>query len=272
MVHTVTALITDINQDTIHWFLSFSKDLLISAAGGYVGGALAYGWYIERKEVRKNQAAKKSACTKALLATQMVLSFQMQELNDLRKICQCILDFEFAATKLGDLLKNADTLTVAQMLDKMGKGGKSHDLFRATQFIIQKPSSNHIINLPHDIFDIRELKLPTENGSKAALTHYFQQLAACNRGYVKIISLLERHNETRDMVFNQLISTPEIAAMRHTVDTDKLKFLCTIVAMTKISIDILEKSTPIVKEMEEANEQTSNFIATIGLAEAIHKA
>ncbi|MDP1573618.1 MAG: hypothetical protein Q8L78_01600 [Coxiellaceae bacterium] len=270
MIHMINEITSGVDKNTIHWFLAFSQELLISAVGGFVGGALAYGWYIERKETRKNEAAKKSACTKALLTTQMVLLFQIQELKDLQKICQCILDFEFGAAKLGELLKGADTLAVTQMLDHIGKGGKSHEIFRATQFIIQKPSSNHIINLPHDIFDIRELNLESDITSQPELNHYFRQLTDCNRGYVKIISLLERHNETRDMVFNQLVSTPEIIAIRHTVDTDKLKFLCTIVAMTKISIDLLEKTTPVLKEMRDAFEKTGRYINAIGLSESIH--
>lgn len=269
MIHAINTMISGIDKDTVHWFLGFSKELVISAVGGFVGGALAYGWYIERKEVRKNEASKKSACTKALLSTQMVLLFQIQELKDLQKICQCILDFEFAAEKLGTLLKGADTLAVANMLDKLGKGGKSHEVFRATQFIIQKPSSNHIINLPHDIFDIHTLNLHSDITSQAELNRYFRALTDCNRGYVKIISILEHHNETRDMVFNQVIATPEVTAMRHNIDTEKLKFLCTIVAMTKISIDISEKVGPIIKEMEHAFEQTGRYIKTIGLSDSI---
>jgi len=89
------------------------------------------------------------------------------------------------------------------------------------------------------------------------------KLAACNRGYVKIISLLERHHETRDMVFNQLISTAESAAMNSAIDAEKLKFLSTIVAMAKISIDTLEKTAPILKDMEEAFAQTESFLRVI---------
>lgn len=63
--------------DFIHWFMGFSRELIIAAVGGFVGGALACGRYIEGKENKKNELSKKSACTKALLTTQMVLLFQI---------------------------------------------------------------------------------------------------------------------------------------------------------------------------------------------------
>ncbi|MCX7125510.1 MAG: hypothetical protein NTU49_07150, partial [Gammaproteobacteria bacterium] len=225
----MTQLFTIVNpvahKESIHWFLDFSKELIISTVGGLVGGALAYGWYIERKETRKNEYAKKSSCTKSLLKTQMVLSFQMQELHELRDVCQKIVDFEFANSKLGDLLKDADTKQVGKLLDKLGRGGKSHELFRATQFIIMKPSSNHVISMPHDIFDMKELKLNSAVVSQSELNNYFQALSASNRGYARLISFLERRNETRDMVFNQLIATPENESLTSGENLEKLKFL-----------------------------------------------
>ena len=83
MIHFFTQFDPTLHKSTVHWFFGFTQELIISTIGGFVGGALAYGWYIERKEARKNEAAKKTACTKALLTTQMVLLFQIQELQEL---------------------------------------------------------------------------------------------------------------------------------------------------------------------------------------------
>ncbi|OGT50097.1 MAG: hypothetical protein A3E82_02155 [Gammaproteobacteria bacterium RIFCSPHIGHO2_12_FULL_38_11] len=263
MYHFFNLFDPSLHKNTVHWFFGFTQELIISAVGGFIGGALAYGWYIERKEIRKNEAAKKSVCIKALLTTQMVLQFQIQELKELQIVCQAVLDFDFANSKLGELLKDADTLQVGKLVEKIGRGGKNHELFRATRFIIMKPSSNHIINIPHDIFDIKDLKLKSKIISQDELNTYFQSLSACNRGYVKVISLLERRNETRDMVFDQLISTPEIAASINGNNTEKLKFLSMIVATVKLSLDELAKINPLLAHMEAAAEKTTFFIDSI---------
>ena len=223
MIHFFTQFDPTLHKSTVHWFFGFTQELIISTIGGFVGGALAYGWYIERKEARKNEAAKKTACTKALLTTQMVLLFQIQELQELNAACQSVLDFDFANSKLGELLKNPDTLEAEQLLNHLGKNKKSHELYRSTQFVIMKPSGNHIIAMPHDIFDIQDLKLESSAITQTELNRYFQSLSACNQGYVRIIALLDRRNETRDMIFNQLIATIDMAASKDAEFMDKLK-------------------------------------------------
>ncbi|MCX7120841.1 MAG: hypothetical protein NTZ67_03575 [Gammaproteobacteria bacterium] len=260
MLHFLNAFDPSLHKSTMHWFFGFTQELIISAVGGFVGGALAYGWYIERKETRKNEATKKSACLKALLTTKTVLQFQAQELKELQIVCQEILDFDFANSKLGDLLKDADTLQVGKLVEKLGRGGKSHEVFRATRFVIMKPSSNHVVNMPHDIFDIKDLELKPNKVSEDELNAYFQSLSACNRGYVKVIGLLDRRSETREMIYDQLISTPEVAENTGGINVEKLKFLSMIVTMVKLSLDAIEKINPLLKHIETASVKTTFFI------------
>jgi len=257
------------HQHAVHWLFSFSRELLISAIGGFVGGALAYGWYIERKEVRKNLAAKQSVCTKALLTTQMSLLFQMQELKDLQNICKNILNFELDKTKLSELLKNSDAKAIFNIMEMLGRNEKSHEVFRSTQFIIIKPSINHLIQMPHDIFDMKELALDEKIVTKQEIDRYFQGLANCNRDYVNVIAMLERNQETKDVVFDQLIITPEVEPLVRKYDSRKIKFLSMIVGVGKISSDILIKIEPLLKKMEYLFSETEKYIRAIGIAESL---
>ncbi len=193
-------------HNQIHSFLycliksEWAKLIITTLIGGLAASLIAY-WIMIWRENKKDIHRKKEKCTAALLATQMALILQMQEIKAREYWVNSVLEFKLCGEKLCEHFKDiSDMEKQKEYLFKMNQDGKYEvrDLGELLQHIIIRKTD--AIVLPYEIFEIPIIKSSIII-TTSELAEYFFKLANCNREDALIHSLFTRHNQ----IFNKII-------------------------------------------------------------------
>lgn len=252
-----------------HSLVDFFYDLGIAILGGAVAGYLSgyfSGKYVYNKVVKINEDArdlrqkneiearvedeKKTECTKAFITTQMKLMLQMSSLKGLHKTMENMLDQSLATGKIRDFFPNGfDRGVFFKIQDQIVT---SENLNFFTDYLVTPSSfSDVVIEIPFQIYDMSKFS------EKEKLSKFFGNLSNHNKNYFDIVSLINRRNHIRDVLF---LNTPVM---------DPMVLSSVIQASIKTAFDLEGKIKSLIDFEFRSFEEASQYILEIGLTKPI---
>ena len=246
------------NNIASHSWSDFLYESSIAIIGGLASGILVYVGVIRfiesRREIRlkkneedKKEFEKKYECTKEFLALQMKLILQMNALRGFDDIVKKILDCKISdGTIRGIFSSGFNPKNFEACKDIIIESVKSIPIF--TDYYITPESSNLIIDIPFQIYDMNNFK------EKEVLSVYFNELSSYNKNYFDILGLIRRRNYIRDQFLME----------KSFSDKNQISF--NIIYMTiKMAFDIDNKIQSLIKSEHASFKQAQKYISELGL-------
>jgi len=269
-------------------FLTFDwQEWLKLITTTFVGGLLSYFYVMYRedkkekrdikRENEKDENKKRVTCTTALLNTQMMISFQMDELKGVEDICLSITNFAISGVTLREHLKSIGGISAkaAKLQELISKQTDIFikDLVKLTYHMIITAPVNTVIVLPHEIFSLTPIKFNEVELTVAELANFFKGISTCNRRYMQIISLIKHQNDIRKIVISKPISSGEAGLSTPVSEVEELQKIFQIAAaMFDMAIEAIKHIESYFEKAEAIFTKSGDYIQLLEISPSIQVA